>query len=266
MTSTDFSQSRSQRRAWAFAWLIFWVGLSALSIRAGDSETHDLAHTLKPPTGWLHWGTEAFGRELLPLVASAAGRTLGISVSVALLSLVFGTFIGGCGPLLGRRLEALIERAVEAALALPPMIPALFLATFLGSTWSGLLLSMLVGLVPGFARVAMIRSRELSLEGYVGAAFSLGSSPLHVYRRHVLPSLLELALLKLPNGIAGAILAEATLTFIGIGAPRQHETWGSLLLMSRDYLLEAPWVAGASALPLLLTLLSLNTLLVSTES
>jgi peptide/nickel transport system permease protein len=103
-----------------------------------------------------------------------------------------------------------------------------------------------------------LRTREILTEEYVLAARSLGAAPSAIARRHLLPALLPLALLKAPVVFAHALMAEATLSFIGVGAPIGRETWGLLLAQGKDYLIESPHIALASDLPLALTVFGLQ--------
>jgi len=247
-------------RAWAVAWIVFWIGLGCLSGSAkafpSGVEAHDLSSALSAPSSPLNWGADNFGRPLLPLVAAASKKSLLIALGLAVLASFLGTGLGATTALLSRRPRWILERSIEAFLAFPSLLPALLLASLLGSGWTTLLLSILLGSFPAFARLSMARTREILVEGHIASAIALGATRPWILRHHLLTPLLELASIKLPHLIAQAILAEATLTFLGVGAPRGEETWGSLLLQGRDYLLEAPHVAWSAGAPLLLTLLA----------
>ena len=253
--------SQPLRRAWAFGWLSLWVGICAVAwsprVFPEGVERHVLSQALLSPSGTWSLGFDPFGRALLPLVAAAAGRSLGLALFLACFSLFLGTFLGALAAMVRSWPGRLLERLIEGLLALPPLLPALLTATILGASWASLILSILIGSLPAFARLTVTRTREILAEGFMLSAESLGGTPFWILRTHLLPPLIQLSSLKLPHLLAQAILSEATLTFLGVGAPRSAETWGSLLLQSRDYLLEAPHLAWATGVPLFLTILAL---------
>jgi peptide/nickel transport system permease protein len=161
---------------------------------------------------------------------------------------------------LSKPLQFWAKRVLEFFLALPSVLLALSLAVVRGPGWTTLALSILVGSLPGFLRLLIARSEELLRTDYVRASQSVGASPLFTYCAHVFPGVLSLASVKLPNLLAGALMTEASLSFVGIGAPIGEETWGLLLAQGRDYLIEAPHIAIVTGIPLILTILALQEL------
>ena len=151
-------------------------------------------------------------------------------------------------------------RALETLLAFPALLFALAWAAVRGPGWDTLTISLLLGTVPPLTRLIYARTREILVEDYVTAAHSLGASPWRIAYRHLLPGVRSLCRVKAPGLFAYALMAEATLSFLGIGAPIGRDSWGTLLSQGKDYLIEAPHLAIGSGLPLVLTILSLQLL------
>jgi peptide/nickel transport system permease protein len=115
-------------------------------------------------------------------------------------------------------------------------------------------------------RLIYARAQEVLVQDYIEASIGLGGSKAWILTRHVVPELLSLSLLKAPNLFAQALMAEATLSFLGLGAPIGRDTWGSLLAQGKDYLIEAPHLAIGVGIPLVFTVLSLQKISESLES
>lgn len=246
-------------RVASLAWIVGWFGVAlALKVAPGDPLAHRLMSTLELP-GAAHWlGCDAFGRDLLALTLNASLRSAIFALAATLLTLAAGTLAGALMGVAEPRARFALERVLDGILAFPFLLFALAWAAIRGQGWATLLGSLLIASVPSLIRFMYLRTREILAEDYVVAARSLGGSPSTIARRHLLPALLPLARLKLPVIFAHALMAEATLSFIGVGAPIGRETWGLLLAQGKDYLIEAPHIAFASGLPLALTVFSLQ--------
>lgn len=245
----------------SLAWCALWFGAAAVSaLRGASVPDSELAHQLGAPT-FSHWlGFDAFGRDLFRVLlhgsglsAAFAALTVAISCAVALL---LGSFMAMAPAWLGFP----CLRILDAFLAFPSLLLALAWAAIRGPGWGTLLVSLLIGLLPSFTRLLYARSRELLAEPYVLAARAVGAGPARLLARHLLPELRSLCAVKIPFLFAEALIAEATLSFLGVGAPIGEPTWGSLLAMAKDYLLEAPHLAIAVGIPLVLTVLCLQIL------
>lgn len=253
--------------AWAWVWLGLWsagaIAVGAIPLFGGsafDMEAHQLARALQGPTLAHPLGFDAFGRDLLGItlrasVVSAAFAGLATFVATAL-GLAGGTLIAlAPGPA-----SYALSRALEALLAFPALLFALAWAAVRGPGWDTLAASLLIGTVPQLMRLMQVRAREILAEDFILAARSLGASPYRVAVHHLAPHLWALLRVKASNLFASALLAEATLSFLGIGAPIGRSSWGSLLAQGKDYLIESPHLAIGTGLPLVLTVLSLQTL------
>ena len=238
-----------------------WIAISIAAAALGDS-SHRLAATLRgPEIGALSWlGHDAFGRPLVLLLLTATGKSLLLAFAVVALisavSLPAGALLAIAPGMVRRPGIALLE----FLLAFPSLLLALTVAAVRGPGWGTLLLSLLVGLAPGFIRLIQTRTRELVIQPYVEAARALGAGTVDVTFRHLLRGLLPVMAVKIPGLTVGILLSEAALTFLGAGAPIGSDTWGSLLAQGKDYLLEAPHIAIAAGLPLGITVLLLQQL------
>jgi len=133
-------------------------------------------------------------------------------------------------------------------------------AAIRGPGWGTLVIALAVGTLPGIMRFAEVRTREILAEEYILAAKSSGAGAARILKNHLWPILSRFFAVKAPGIFAGALLSEATLSYLGIGAPIGRESWGALLAQGKDYLLEAPLLAIVSGIPLLLSVLSLQLL------
>jgi peptide/nickel transport system permease protein len=187
-----------------------------------------------------------------------------VSLSFAALALIISAFtaiwFGIATAFAPRLLQSLFRQSLEFLIGIPGLILALALATVNGPGWSTLLIALVLGILPNTARLVQARTRELLLEDYVLAARSLGATRIHIAIHHLGRGLFPVLNAKLPSLFSHCLLAEATLSFLGVGAPLGTETWGSILAQGRDYLLEAPQIAVLSGIPLILTLLAVQTL------
>jgi len=240
-------------------WVFLWFAAGAAAWLSTDSSP-DLPRVLAVPS-WSHpLGCDAFGRDLvLAVLRSAAVSSMFSLLAVAgsiSLALGFGVSLALAAP----RVAALGSSVLAALLATPSLLLALAWAAVRGPGWGTLAGSLVIGMVPGFTRLIQVRARELRLEDYVVAAWACGATPVRIGARHLLPGLLSLCAVKTPNLFAQALLAEATLSFLGVGAPIGSESWGSLLAQGQDYLIEAPHIALSAGVPLVLTVLSLQAL------
>jgi peptide/nickel transport system permease protein len=182
----------------------------------------------------------------------AAGATLVACV----LGLAAGTGIA-VSP---SRVRFVLTRALETLLAFPSLLFALGWAAVRGPGWDTLAFSLLLGSVPGLTRLVQARAREILAEDYVEAARGLGASAGRIAAHHLAPGVAELCRVKAPALFATALLAEATLSFLGLGVPIGQDSWGSLLAQGKDYLIESPHLTVGAGIPIVLTVLGLQAL------
>jgi ABC-type dipeptide/oligopeptide/nickel transport system permease subunit len=251
--------SLSKSRALSLGWLILWFS-AALILRLGPDQAFRLTHALQAPS-WSHpFGWDPFGRDLLRITLRASLLSTFFAVATTLLCCFAGGLIGCWIATASRQARFYFQRGLEFLLAFPSLLLALSCAAIRGPGWDTLVISLALGILPPFSRLVFVRAQELLTEDYVTAARALGASRIRILFKHLFPALVSIGRIKIPSLFAHALLAEATLSFLGVGAPIGKDTWGSLLGDGKDYLIEAPHLALAAGIPLVLTLLSLQLL------
>lgn len=203
-------------------------------------------------------GTDALGRDLLSRVIYGARVSLLIGLAVVTISGTIGTLIGILAGYFGGWLDTLIMRVIDTFLAFPFLLLALaVMAVLKPGLWNLIMVLALTGWVP-YARVARIRTRSVRGIEYVEAAHALAVSPPRILRRHVLPNISSSLVVIACFEIGAAILAESTLSFLGLGISPDIPTWGMTLNEGRNYLLFAWWPTTIPGLFILLTVFGIN--------
>ncbi|MCA9446637.1 MAG: ABC transporter permease [Candidatus Omnitrophica bacterium] len=248
------------RRDWPVYILVLWV-LAALLIPEiwPDSyfETnYDTA--LEGPSLRHPMGTDPLGRDLFVRVWMGARISLAIAALSRLLALVLGTLLGGWAGYRGGWLDLAVMRVVDVMLA----FPSLLLAVALVALWGPSLVSLFVAIgIASWAEIArLMRAQVLSVKTteYVQAAGALGCEPIPLFLRHILPNCLTPVLVWTTTGMAGAILAEAGLSFLGLGVEPPLPSWGALIAQGWDEVLRAPWLTFFPGLALAITVILFN--------
>jgi peptide/nickel transport system permease protein len=246
------------RRQWAWAWLILWFGGSLASILFGHEVPFQLERALAPPSAELLLGADTYGRSLLSLLSGASLLSFGFSAACVAGSIGIALAFAGIAPNVPRRAERILESILQFLLAFPSLLFAFMVAGLLGPGRATIAAALVLGSAPGLSRTLWARSREISKQEFIWAARSLGAGPLRLAFRHYLPHLASVARVKIPSMLAHALVAEASLSFLGLGFPVGEESWGSLLAQAKDYLIEAPHISLGVGLPLVLSLLALD--------
>jgi peptide/nickel transport system permease protein len=234
-------------------------GLGSPWIAPHSPTTIDLTNRLEGPSA-AHWaGTDELGRDTFSRLLFGARLSLAVSVSVVSVSLALGLAIGGLAGYLGGWIDtALTTFAMNTFLALPGILLAIAFAAFLGPGFSNLVLALAIGGWAGYAR--LVRAQVLSVRDreYVDAARALGTSGLRIFFRHILPNIVQPILVQAAIGMAGVILAEATLSFLGLGIPAPAPSWGAMLNDARSHLFDSPHLVLFPALAVAGAVLGFN--------
>lgn len=216
-------------------------GLAAPWLAPYNPAAIDLLHRLQGPSA-AHWaGTDELGRDTLARLLYGARISLAVSVSVVSVSLVLGLAVGGVAGYLGGWVDdALTTFAMNTFQALPGILLAIAFAAFLGPGFINLILALAIGGWAGYARLVRAQVMAVREREYVDAARALGASGPRIFFRHILPNIVQPILVQAAIGMAGVILAEATLSFLGLGIPAPAPSWGSMLNDARLHLFDSP--------------------------
>jgi peptide/nickel transport system permease protein len=254
-------QSFLARAGFAIACLLIVVALLAPWISPCDPAAQHLAARLEPPS-LSHWmGTDELGRDILSRVIYGARISLFVAVCVVLgcglTGLALGMLAGYHGGTFDRIVNLLL---INAFLSFPGVLLAIAFAAFFGPGIGKVILALIITGWAGYARLAraqVLKAKELE---FVLAARSLGASHLRILLHHLLPNILQPVLIQATIGMAGAILAEATLSFLGLGVLAPLPSWGAMLNDARSHLFDAPHMVVFPALAVLLAVLAFNLL------
>jgi peptide/nickel transport system permease protein len=206
-----------------------------------------------------HWlGTDENGRDVLARVIFGARASMLAGVVSVGIAAGLGVPAGLLAGFAGGWLDAVLSRVVDAMLACPFLILAIALAAFLGPDLKNAMIAIGVTAAPVFMRVARGAAMDVAGNDYVEAARALGNPPWRVAIRHVLPNIVPPVLVQGTLAIAAAIIAEASLSFLGLGQQPPAPSWGSMLNAAQRFLTQAPWLAVFPGLAIFLCVLSFN--------
>ena len=217
------------------------AGLTAPWIAPYSPTSIDLLHRLEGPCAAHPAGTDELGRDTLSRLLWGARVSLAVSVSVVSVSLALGITVGGLAGYLGGWIDtALTTFAMNTFLALPGILLAIAFAAFLGPGFTNLVLALAIGGWAGYARLVRAQVKVVREREYIEAARALGASGMRIFFRHILPNIVQPILVQAAIGMAGVILAEATLSFLGLGIPAPAPSWGGMLNDARLHLFDSP--------------------------
>jgi peptide/nickel transport system permease protein len=217
--------------------------------------------TIRRPPSAQHWfGTDESGRDLLSRVIFGARASLFAGVVSISLALGLGVPIGLLAGYGGKWIDALISRMTDAMLACPFLILAIALAAFLGPSLQNAMIAIGLTATPIFVRLTRGQVMSVKVEDYVEAARAIGNPPVRIVLKHILPNILPALIVQATISIATAIIAEASLSFLGLGQQPPAPSWGSMLNTAQRFLTNAPWMAIWPGLAIFLVVLSFNLL------
>jgi peptide/nickel transport system permease protein len=214
----------------------------------------------KPPSAE-HWlGTDEIGRDVLSRVIWGTRASLLAGVFSVSISLLLGIPIGLAAGFIGGTVDALISRITDAFLACPFLILAIALAAFLGPSLSNAMIAIGVSATPIFVRLTRAQVINIKVEDYIEAARAVGNPPWRIALRHVLPNIVAPLIVQATLAIAAAVIAEASLSFLGLGQQPPAPSWGSMLNTAKNYVDNAPWMAIWPGLSIFVLVLAFNLL------
>ena len=248
----------------AFAGLVIVTILTVAALLAPWLMPYDpagqiLQDRLEGPS-WHHpFGNDELGRDILSRILLGARVSMRVGATVVLLSGIAGVLIGGFAGFVGGKLDTFVTVVViNSLLAFPGILLAIALVAFLGPGLDRLIFALAsIGWV-GFARLARGQVLKVKTLEFVEAARALGASSLRIFISHILPNIIQPVLIQASIGMAGAILAEASLSFLGLGISPPTPSWGAMLNDGRNHLFDAPHMVVFPSLALVMTVLSFN--------
>jgi len=241
-------------------------GLAAPYMASYDPQEQMLEHRLRPPS-WgggrsgAHWlGTDNLGRDILSRIIYGSRISLLVGATTVILAGFVGCFLGALAGYFGNLTDEIISKVTEIFLAFPFLLLAIALMAFLGQGLLNLILALMLSRWVQYCRV--VRGEVLSLKerDFVVAARALGGRDLYVLLRHVLPNAFASVTVIATFAMAIVIIAEASLSFLGLGVPPSIPTWGSMLSEGRVYMYRAPWLTIFPGLAIFITVFGINLL------
>jgi peptide/nickel transport system permease protein len=248
------------RLAWFGVSVVGLAMLTALAapLIASDPVVQDMGAVLDAPS-WSHpFGVDDVGRDVWSRVVWGARISLTVGLVAVTISLVVGVTLGLVAGYAGGQADNLVMRLMDTILAFPTLVLALAITATLGPSLTNAMVAVGIVGVPRYARVVRGQVLTVREQLFVDAARAAGCAPPRIVVRHVLPQIVPSVIVLASLSVAGAILTEASLSFLGLGAQPPTPSWGSMLSRARDYLEIAPWTALAPGAAIFATVLGFN--------
>ncbi len=238
--------------------LLIAVALAAPFLSPHSPVGQDLPQGLSPPSLAHPLGQDKLGRDILSRIIWGSRVSLQVGLITVAISALLGSLLGALAGYRGGIVDEVIMRTTDIFLAFPGILLAIALMASLGPSLSNVIIALSVLGWVGYAR--LVRGQVLSLKesDFVKAAVALGSGERRVILRHLLPNALSPVLVEATFGMAGAIVAEAGLSFLGLGTQAPRPSWGAMLSEGRDFLLIAPHLTLFPGLAIMVVVLGLN--------
>ena len=259
-----YTAVRASDRIALWLTLTLLAALALIAVFAPQLAPHDpasiqLAGRLLPPGHGHLFGTDELGRDIFSRVLYGARISLGVATTVVAISLAVGLVVGAIAGFYGGWRDAVLNLYVmNAFLALPGILLAIAFVAFLGPGLRNLILALALTGWVNYARLVRAQVMAAREREYVEAARSLGASDTRILLRHILPNIAQPIIVQSAIGMATAVLAEATLSFLGLGVPPPAASWGSMLNDARSHLFDAPYMAAFPATAVIVTVLAMS--------
>lgn len=247
----------------ATAGAIFLIALSVSAVFASALVPHDptaiaLSEKLQPPS-YSHWmGTDYFGRDVFARLIYGARVSLVVGLAVVAFTMMFGVPIGLIAGFIGGRIDNVLMRLMDAFLTFPPLLLGIAVVGLLGANIGTITIALGVVQVPVLARVVRGCTLSVREETYITATRALGATAWRVVSRHVLRNILSPLVVQVTIVFSVAVVAEASLSFLGLGVQPPAPSWGRDLSEARRYMVDAPWLFLSPTVLIILSVMSIN--------
>ncbi len=238
-----------------------FVGMAIFApwLASSDPASIHLASRLQPPSLHYWFGTDELGRDIFSRVIYGARISIMVATSVVSTTLLLGLLLGGVAGYYGGWVDTVVNvLLMNTFLALPGLLLAIAFVAFLGPGMGNLILALSITGWVGYARLVRAQVLAVREREYVEASRALGANDLRIFIRHILPNIIQPVLVQAAIGMAGTILAEATLSFLGLGVPPPAPSWGAMLNDARFHLFDAPYMVVFPGLAIMLIVMAFN--------
>ncbi len=211
-------------------------------IATHEPNAHNVVNQFAPPGREHYFGTDHLGRDFFSRIIYGARTSLYVGIFTVALGTTTGALLGVVSPYYPR-FDLIIQRVIDAMLAIPNLLLAIAIVSVLGASLTNTIIAIAVGFIPGTTRVLRSQAMAIQRQPYVEAAIATGAGDLRIMLRHIIPNCFAPYIILASNGLAFAILAEASLSFLGLGTPPPTPSWGAMLSGSvQTYIVQAPWL------------------------
>ena len=239
--------------------VMVFTAVFAPIIATHDPLDQDYAHLLEAPGSEFFFGTDLLGRDQFSRIVYGARVSLYVGLLSVTLGVVIGTVIGVASAYAGGRVDLLVQRLIDALQGIPELILAMALVVALGASLNNVVIAIAIAFIPRMTRMARSQALSCKQEDYVLAARAIGATPLRIIFRHVMLNSLTGVIVLSTGALGSAIITEAGLSFLGLGVPPPHASWGRMLQFgARGYQRSSPWLTIFPGLALTVAVFGFN--------
>jgi peptide/nickel transport system permease protein len=253
-----FSRNRLAILGSAILFILVLVALFAPIIAPFPYDQQNLSNVKQPPNSVNWLGTDNFGRDILSRCIYGARISLTVGLLAVSIAVVSGGILGAVAAFYGGFVDDVIMRVLDVIYAVPALLLGIAIAATLGPGLKNLMIAIALGNLSSYARVVRASVLTVKENEYIEAARGIGASDLRIITKHIIPNALAPIIVQATLGVAGAILACATLSFLGLGIQPPTPEWGSMLSTSRQFIRSSPYMSIFPGLFIMITVLSLN--------
>ena len=255
-----FVQSPRVLLSGGFVLLLLFVAITAPVITRSDPNAMQSQHRFLSPSAQAFLGTDQFGRDMFARMIYGARLSMTVSVSSVSIAVVIGVLMGMIAAFFGFPFDIVLMRIADAILSFPPILLAIFVVAFLGSSLLNVILVIGILYIPQFARISYSSALSVKENDYILAAEAIGSRPIRILLRGILPNILAPVLVQMSLAASTAILLEAGLSFLGLGPPPNIPSWGRSIQDASRFMGQHPWGVVLPSIVITLAVLAFNIL------